>query len=111
VWLIMLATSACWREPVPADPVTPAAAPVVASHRGGGPLSPARVDRASVHGKYSSLVTTIHVPDDQAEYGDFRDWGYWGGGTYKGNPDAPAGYWVYLAPYWYIWANVAGAGE
>ena len=106
----MLAASACWREPVAPEPVAPAVAPAPAPRPRSGPLSPARVDRASVHGKYSSLVTTLHVPDDQADYGEFRDWGYWGGVAYKGNPDARAGYWVYVAPYWYIWANVA-SGE
>lgn len=54
-------------------------------------------------------------PADQSAYGDFCDFGYWSGTEYAGHANLPAGYWVYVAPTWYIFkedvsssAGVAG---
>ena len=64
---------------------------------------------ASLHGHYQTLLRKIEVPGDQAEYGDFYDFGHWTGSSYAGHEDLPAGYWVYLAPNWYIFKDASGA--
>jgi hypothetical protein len=61
---------------------------------------------ASVHGKYANLLRKICVPGDEASYGASNDWGYWGGTEWAGHTDLPAGYWVYVAPDWYIWGEM-----
>jgi hypothetical protein len=61
--------------------------------------------KASVNGKYSNLLTVIHMPSDKGTYGEFSDYGPYTGtawGTYKG---LPKGNWVYVFPHWYIWGN------
>lgn len=65
--------------------------------------------RASVGGKYEGLVATLTVPDDVRAYGAFHDYGYWPGGTYAGVTGIPPGYWVYVAPTWYVWGRLAPA--
>ncbi|HPA71541.1 MAG TPA: hypothetical protein PKY31_04685 [Spirochaetota bacterium] len=58
---------------------------------------------ATVNGKYSGLLQSLLCPGDRAQYGDFRDYGYWADGeTYCGQR-VQGGYWVYRYPYWYIW--------
>ena len=64
-----------------------------------------RREQATVNGKYSHLLTTIRVPKDEASYGLFRDDGYWSGTSYRGSTELPPGYWVYVAPTWYIWRD------
>ncbi|HEY8746404.1 MAG TPA: hypothetical protein VIM11_00410 [Tepidisphaeraceae bacterium] len=56
----------------------------------------------SVRSRYGGLLKQIEVPTDRATYGDFYDFGFWQGSAYAGHTDLPAGYWVYLAPNWYI---------
>jgi hypothetical protein len=60
---------------------------------------------ASVNGKYSNLLMTLSVPQDQASYGNFYDWGYYTGTSYAGYNNIPPGYWVYVYPNWYVWGN------
>jgi hypothetical protein len=60
--------------------------------------------RASVHGKYSKLTQILKCPSDRAQYGEFRDYGYWGGGDWCGK-QGKAGYWVWVAPNWYVWKH------
>lgn len=73
---------------------------------GAGPTAPApaSLERASLGGKYVQLLATVEIPEDAGEYGEFKDFGYWKGGRYKGRTGLPAGYWVYVAPTWFIWA-------
>ena len=52
--------------------------------------------------RYKTLLKWIEVPNDAEAYGDFCDFGFWSGTSYAGYSDLPAGYWVYLAPKWYI---------
>jgi hypothetical protein len=59
-------------------------------------------------GRYSTLLKKIEVPNDQVSYGDFCDYGYYSGTSYAGFSDLPPGYWVYLAPHWYIYKDAAG---
>lgn len=56
-------------------------------------------------GKYEKLLKTLPCPEDQDEYGDFEDSGHFDATSYCGQ-NAPAGYWVWLAPNWYIWGQV-----
>jgi hypothetical protein len=67
--------------------------------------------RASVGGKYEVLVATVTVPGDVRTYGTFHDYGYWPGGTYAGVSGIPPGYWVYVAPTWYVWKQLAPARQ
>lgn len=52
--------------------------------------------------RYRTLLRKLAAPDDRTAYGDFCDFGYWAGTRYRGQQDLPPGYWVYLAPDWYI---------
>ncbi len=63
------------------------------------PLTP---PTPAVRSRYRTLLRKIGAPDDQATFGDFYDYGYWAGTSYKGQNELPPGYWVYLAPNWYI---------
>lgn len=60
------------------------------------------MDKSSVGGKYSELLQVMKVPGDKEEYGSFEDYGHWGGGEYEGY-DGKEGYWVYNAPFWFVW--------
>jgi hypothetical protein len=55
--------------------------------------------------RYQTLLKTLEVPADHDAYGDFCDFGHWSGTSYAGHNDLPAGYWVYLAPNWYIFQD------
>ena len=59
---------------------------------------------ASANGKYSRLIQIMTCPNDQAKYGQFTDYGYWGGGAWCGQV-GKAGFWVWNAPNWYVWQN------
>jgi hypothetical protein len=60
-------------------------------------------------GKYSKLLREIEVERDRASYGEFYDWGHWSGTSWAGYKDLPPGYWVYVAPNWYIFGKAEGA--
>lgn len=68
----------------------------------GGPAIPPAAS-STPRSQYRTLLKQIEVPEDRKTYGDFCDFGYWTGNTYAGHNDLPAGYWVYLAPNWYIY--------
>jgi hypothetical protein len=63
--------------------------------------------KASVNGKYKNLLRIIEAPEDSATHGVFDDYGRWEGTSYRGQNNLPQGYWVYVAPHWYIWGDVA----
>jgi Ca-activated chloride channel family protein len=63
--------------------------------------------KASVNGKYKNLLRIIDAPDDSSAYGGFSDYGRWEGTSYRGQNNLPQGYWVYVAPHWYIWGDLA----
>jgi len=58
---------------------------------------------ATAKGKYSNLVQVMNCPRDSGSYGDFKDYGWWGGGPWCGQT-GKAGYWVWVAPDWYVWS-------
>ncbi len=60
--------------------------------------------RASVGGKYSGLIQRLTCPADRNRYGAFNDYGYWAGGAWC-RQQGQAGYWVWVAPTWYVWRN------
>lgn len=70
-------------------------------------LERASTNPASPRSRYQTLLRQIEVPDDRKTYGDFCDFGYWAGTSYSGHNDLPPGYWVYLAPNWYIFKEDA----
>jgi hypothetical protein len=78
--------------------------PQIGAPPGGSPQSP-DLFTASVNGKYSNLLKTLNVPGDQAQYGNFYEWGYWNGNAYAGYSNLPPGYWVYVYPNWYVWGS------
>lgn len=59
----------------------------------------------SANGQYQTLLKKISCPEDQANYGSYRDFGAYQetDGDYCGSAVPTRGYWVYVAPHWYIW--------
>jgi hypothetical protein len=62
--------------------------------------------QANVNGRYNGLIQIMNCPSDRNAYGQFNDYGYWGGGAWCGQT-GKAGYWVWVAPNWYVWKNQA----
>lgn len=58
---------------------------------------------ASANGRYGGLLQTITCAADVDAYGEYNNYGYWGGGSWCGETGA-AGYWVYDYPNWYVWS-------
>jgi Ca-activated chloride channel homolog len=67
--------------------------------------APDLMTKANCSGKYKTLLRQIEVADDQPTYGEFKDFGRWEGHEYKTHQNLPSGYWVYVAPHWYIWGE------
>ncbi len=63
--------------------------------------------QARVGGKYRMLLRQIKMPGDEAEHTKFKDLGLQQKNELAGFKDLPPGYWVYVAPYWYIWRDLA----
>jgi hypothetical protein len=61
--------------------------------------------QAHANGKYSRLIRRLKAPDDQRTYSEFRDYGFYQACMWGGHTSVPAGYWVYVYPYWYIWSE------
>jgi len=64
----------------------------------------------SANGKYKDLIQTVYCPADANGYGDYQDYGYYGGGNWC-NQDTEAGYWVWVNPNWYIWKNIVSGNS
>lgn len=62
---------------------------------------------ATRNGRYSNLLRVIPAAEDRELYGEVRDYGRWEGREYQGHANLPVGYWVYVAPNWYIWGDAA----
>jgi hypothetical protein len=62
--------------------------------------------KAQANGKYRMLLRQFKVAKDAETYQDFKDLGYREMAEYAGFKDLPAGHWVYVAPYWYIWRDL-----
>ncbi len=65
----------------------------------------AKNDLPSVNGKYRRLLRKLYLPQDQSSYKNFTDYGVWSGTSYRQFTNLPKGYWVYVYPHWYIWAE------
>jgi len=63
--------------------------------------------RASVGGKYRTLLFAIRVPQDQSTYTSFSDYGHSETPAWGGFSGLPGGYWVYVYPHWYVWRDQA----
>ncbi len=64
------------------------------------------LEKARVDGKYAMLLRQVKVEQDYKEYGAFRDVGKKpASAEYHGVKEVPAGFWVYVYPYWYIWRD------
>jgi hypothetical protein len=59
--------------------------------------------KASTEGKYWDLQKSISVPLDEETYGSFHELGFYTVSNYKEHTKLPIGYWVYVAPNWFIW--------
>ena len=60
--------------------------------------------RASVSGRYSDLLLTIHCPNDVKQYGEFKEYGYRAGESWCGYTGV-SGYLVWVNPNWYVWRH------
>ena len=63
------------------------------------------LQKASVGGKYTKLLSVINVPSDKDAFGEFKDYGPYQGTEWAGYSGLPKGNWVYVYPYWYIWES------
>lgn len=70
-------------------------------------LAPLVANDPSVGGKYSNLIQKFECAKDQAQYGNFNDYGKEKAYNKYCGAKAPAGYWVYAAPFWYVWKTKA----
>lgn len=61
--------------------------------------------KASCGGRYTMLVNQIHAPEIAQQLGGYHHQGY-----RKATKELPAGYQVYLYPYWYIWRDDSSKG-
>jgi hypothetical protein len=73
------------------------------------PALEAALKKARVNGKYEMLLRQIKVVKDRDRYSAFRDTGLQDRVEYAGHKDLAKGHWVYVAPYWYIWRDLAKA--
>jgi hypothetical protein len=61
--------------------------------------------KAKCNGKYAMLLHQFKIEKDAEEYGELKDLGYRTTAKYADQADLPAGWWVYVQPYWYIWGE------
>ncbi|MGB8700405.1 MAG: hypothetical protein WCD18_13400 [Thermosynechococcaceae cyanobacterium] len=65
---------------------------------------------SSANQKYKKLIQVLPCPGDRSQYGEYSDYGYWGGGRWCGQ-NGMAGYWVWLYPNWYVWGALGNRSE
>ncbi len=61
--------------------------------------------KATLGGKYRTLLKTVHARYDYLVCGAFSDYGYSKTPEYLGQTGLPEGYWVYVYPWWYIFRD------
>ena len=61
--------------------------------------------KAKVAGKYRNLLRKLKVEADYLHYSEFNDYGVYPATSYAGYTEIPRGYWVYVYPHWYVWAE------
>lgn len=105
--------------PKQTDPAGPDGAPTASPTPGGpGPEAAGkgrgRVDAESVpfetrmkaangwNGTYKNLLAVLHAPEDERSYSKFSEYGWKDAQPYKEYGLQPAGWWVYVEPYWFI---------
>ena len=101
----------CPKPAEPAGDVSPAAAAADAPPRKGEGVVAAdsvpmelKIKAANGwDGTYRSLLAVIHAPEDAASYTAFTEFGAKEAALYKDYGPQPAGWWVYVEPYWFIW--------
>jgi len=62
--------------------------------------------KTSANGIYCRLLHILEVPGDASVYGHYYNWGFSEEYTYAGYDNLTPGYWVYLEPNWYVWAEM-----
>jgi hypothetical protein len=62
--------------------------------------------KARAGGKYRMLLRQFKSPKDRLAADDFREMGLMRVPAYAGQTNLPAGYWVYVEPYWYVWRDL-----
>lgn len=78
------------------------------SKKGTGDTEPPEGDTSdptTAYGKYYGLIRQIFSPLDVINYGEYKDLGYKNFKEYAGETNIPPGYWVWSAPYWYVYEN------
>jgi hypothetical protein len=63
------------------------------------------VEKARVGGRYRMLLTMLKAEQDRAAYSDFCEFGFSAVPKWYEHTELPAGYWVYVYPYWFIWRD------
>lgn len=63
------------------------------------------------HGVYKNLLVVLHAPEDEVQFTQFSEFGWKDAFPYKEYGAQPAGWWVYVAPYWFVWDTRDGQKE
>ena len=58
---------------------------------------------ATCGGNYQGLLHAVESPEDAEVFGQLFEFGYWTGSTHARQNGLKPGYWVYAAPFWFIW--------
>lgn len=110
--LLLSGLQTSWAQPwpVPEKPRRTIAVPV--------PIAPAQpleqpeqwetmLLKATVNGKYRTLLRQFTTPEDANVEGEFQDLGFTNRTEWAGLKELPSGYWVYVAPIWFVWRDLA----
>lgn len=107
-------TVGCESKRVPAESAKPAAA--AGSSEANAEKETGRVDPRTVpqlvklraaagkESKYTNVKAAIYQPEDAKEYTPYSEYGWRDSlEDYEGMGPMPAGWWVYVEPYWIVW--------